>query len=124
MDSVTLTIRPAEGCGGSDVWIEASQDDVSCETKITAKSASFSAGDVLKWANKDLGSCQHAKFFKDASEIQYNLKTTTSTKFCPGSITIFMKDSNGILTHTYFKNGHEDHSEFDNAIIYTAPDIC
>ena len=125
MDSIILTIRPDEGCGGSDVWIEVSQNEISCKTNITAKSASFFAGDVLQWKNGDLGTCKHTKFFTEASEIHYNLLSTTSPdQFCPGNITIFMKDSNGILTHKYFKSGHGDHNKYDNAIIYTAVDIC
>ena len=111
MESVTLTIAYGEGCGGSQVWIEAIQNDVSCETKISAKSASFFAGDVLKWTNEDLGECNHTKFMKSASEINYKLKTT-SNDFCPGNITIFMKDSKGILTHKYFKSGHNHNNGY------------
>ena len=74
MESVNLTISDDTDCGGYDVWIEASQSNVSCETKISATSTSFSAGDVLKWANKDLGACNHIKFIKEASKINYKLK--------------------------------------------------
>ena len=127
MESVTLTIDNGDGCGGYYVHIEASQNNVSCETKITTKSSSFSAGDVLKWTNEDLGECNHTKFMKSASEINYKLKTT-SNDFCPGNITIFMKDSKGILTHKYFKSGHNHNNGYygseDNDIINSATDVC
>ena len=130
MESVTLTIDDGDGCGGYYVHIEASQNNVSCETKITTKSSSFSAGDVLKWTNEDLGACNHTKFIKASSEINFKLKTTSGDDFCPENITIFMKDSKGSLTHKYFvanitrNNGQIWHDYDDSDINYTATDVC
>ena len=92
VSNVELSIKGGLGgffstCGGEGVYIKLEKSDGTfCET---AEKGGFDTGDTLRWSGSQLNTCRIVKEFDFyRNEIQFEVRSTDSGKYCPTALTI------------------------------------
>ena len=97
---VDFSIHNDLNCGGSNVYIEVSQGEISCKTQLKFD---FNRGVILSWTGSALGTCFRKEFNTEQEGLYFKIRSTSGDDFCPKNLTISM--DNG---YSYERIGLDD----------------
>ena len=97
---MNLSLHDDVNCGGSNVYIELIEGEISCKT---LPKVNFDRGTILSWTGNDLGTCLGKLFHYKKLSFNFKVRSTSGDDFCPKSLSISMDNGDA-----YEKTDMED----------------